>query len=103
MILIPKMHFANLLGSQLIGIIAADHLFTPHHHLLMVVPGVNTAQVHIHRGKILSESLIIILGSMMAGNKTENTAEITMAEAPILLDILTDSHPAAPMVTLGMT
>jgi hypothetical protein len=70
---------------------------------VQAVPGVNTAQVHIHQGMILSESLIIIQGSTMAGNKTENTAEITMAEVLILLDILTDSHPAAPMVTLGMT
>jgi hypothetical protein len=35
-ILIPNLHFASLLGSQLIGIIAADHLLAPHHHLLMV-------------------------------------------------------------------
>lgn len=39
----------------------------------------------------------------MAGNKTDNTTEITMGEAVILLDILTDSHPGALMVTLGMT
>lgn len=38
----------------------------------------------------------------MAGNKTEHMAEITMEEA-VILDILVDSHPGVPMVTLGMT
>lgn len=70
---------------------------------MQVVPGENTAQVHIHQGKILGEPLTINQGSLTEGNKTENMAEITMVEAVILSDILTDSHSGAPMVTQDMT
>lgn len=61
---------------------------------MQVVPSANTAQGK----KILSETLIIIQGSMMLGNKTQN-----MPEPAILLDILTDTRLGPPMATLGMT
>jgi len=70
---------------------------------MQLILGKDIAQVQIQCEKILQESPTIIQGSMTTGNRTNNMEEITMEEAVTLLEILIDSHPRVPMVTLGVT